>query len=78
MQKKSKKRKEKKKDSEVNVSNFETYTRYFGVADEKQKKNLRGRFEKRVWETLSFTDNLLYEYKNTQLVQYNKLLKMTT
>ena len=46
-------KKKEKKVLGVYIVKFKTYTRYFGVADEKQStKILRGRFEKRVWETL--------------------------
>ena len=34
------KKKEKKKDLKVYVSNFETYTKYFGIADKKHKSKI--------------------------------------
>ena len=49
-------KKSKEKVLGVDSSNVETYTSYSGVED--KKKDLRGRFEKRVWETLLYLDNI--------------------
>ena len=54
-------KKSKEKVLGVDSSNVETYTSYSGVED--KKKDLRGRFEKRVWETLLYLDNInVYAY----------------